>query len=313
MDGMEKSGANRPGIFQTSQASQAGGVVVTGYDLRNPLDDAGRAELQSLLDEHHLLIFPGQELAPEDQVRTLSTFGRVCDENADGIFHTYVSNTRPDGLLGTRGLPYHCDFSFTQHQPQVLSLYGAEIKGEPEPTTFVNPVRAQATLPDDVRARFEQFTVVHAHDYSVDGGTRADHGRPALLDYADMPPYATHPRASFPLLRLHPRTGKKILNVTQFHTSHIEGMSRDESEAIVQDLFARLYRPANMYSHYWKQNDLVIWDNYAIQHGRQPFEGQARAATRTLCRVVVSEKSVVEIMDGVIYNSTGGFKVPKMG
>lgn len=101
----------------------------------------------------------------------------------------------------------------------------------------------------------------------------------------------------------------ELLRVTQFHTSHIEGLSSTESEAIIQDLFGRLYSEDNMYAHRWKQGDLVAWNNIAIQHGRKPFQGLARAARRTLCRVAVMDQTVPQIMEGVTYNSTGGFKV----
>src|SRR5262249_26290481 len=137
--------------------------------------------------------------------------------------------------------------------------------------------------------------------------------RVRLLDLKEFPPYSTHPRVTRPLIWEHPRTGKKLLAASQFHTSHIEGMSNAESEAIIQDIFVRLYASDNMYRHAWMQGDLVIWDNYAVQHGRSPFEGMAKAATRTLRRVCINSVSVVEIMAGVTYNSTGGFKVPEAG
>jgi len=286
-----------------------GGADVSGVNLRKAYGEDVRAELLRLFDAHHILLFRNQELQPEDQIRALGIFGNVIDENADGIRHTYVSNVRPDGLLGTRGLPYHSDFSFLKHPAQVLSLYGADVVGEPEPTTYINAVRAAAHLPADLRRRLEGMTAMHVHDYSVDGGKNPDHGRVRLLELPAMPPYATHPRASYPLIVKLPRTGTPLLRVTQFHTSHIEGLSSTESEAIIQDLFGRLYSEDNMYAHRWKQGDLVVWNNIAIQHGRKPFQGLARAARRTLCRVAVMDQTVPQIMEGVTYNSTGGFKV----
>jgi taurine dioxygenase len=289
--------------------SSFGGAEVSGIDLSESVGNDARADLLRIFDENHILLFRDQHLQPEDQIRALGIFGNVIDENADGIRHTYVSNVRPDGLLGTRGLPFHSDFSFLKHPAQLLSLYGAEIEGEPEPTTYVNTARACAHLPADLRRKLEGLTAMHVHDYSVDGGRNPDHGRVRLLELPVMPPYATHPRASYPMIVKLPRTGTPVLRVSQFHTSHVEGMSSADSETIMQDLFARLYSDDNMYAHRWKQGDLVVWNNIAIQHGRKPFQGPAKAARRTLCRVVVMDKTVPEIMEGVTYNSTGGFKV----
>ena len=120
--------------IQCKPIAAFGGADVCGIDLAKPYGEDVRAELLRLFDEHHILLFRNQQLQPDDQIRALGIFGNVIDENADGIRHTYVSNVRPDGLLGTRGLPYHSDFSFLKHPAQVLSLYGADVVGEPEPS-----------------------------------------------------------------------------------------------------------------------------------------------------------------------------------
>ena len=294
--------------FQCHALSPDAGVEITGVDLRQTIDDAGKAELRNLFDRHQLLLFRNQGIDPEDQVRVLAIFGLVCAEHAGGAKHSYVSNVRPDGLLGTRALPFHCDFSFTRFQPQVLSLYGADIQGEPEPTMYVNCARVSERLPEALRLKLEGMTTMQVYDYTGNTEENSCHGRVRLLELPEMPPYATHPKATFPVIRRHPRTGLPVLVVSQFHTSHIEGLGSDESEALVQDLFRRLYSPENTYAHHWKQGDLVIWDNIAVQHGRAEFQGAAKAAHRTLCRVAVGEKSIKEIMEGVNYLPTSIFK-----
>jgi hypothetical protein len=48
-----------------------------------------------------------------------------------------------------------------------------------------------------------------------------------------------------------------------------------------------LYDPAFVFEHEWRQGDVVIWDNLALQHSREAFrEGQD--GTRDLRRVVVN-------------------------
>jgi taurine dioxygenase len=51
-------------------------------------------------------------------------------------------------------------------------------------------------------------------------------------------------------------------------TSHVVGLPPEESEALIQELFSRLYADDNIYSHSWQTNDLIIWDNLALQHCR---------------------------------------------
>ena len=36
----------------------------------------------------------------------------------------------------------------------------------------------------------------------------------------------------------------------------------------IQDLFARIYADDNVYTHRWQTNDVILWDNLALQHSR---------------------------------------------
>lgn len=56
----------------------------------------------------------------------------------------------------------------------------------------------------------------------------------------------------------------------------------EEGEALLQDLFARLYAPDNVYSHYWRTDDVIIWDNIALQHARPAEAGVAPRHLRRL-------------------------------
>jgi len=47
-----------------------------------------------------------------------------------------------------------------------------------------------------------------------------------------------------------------------------------------------LYQPETVYAHEWREGDLVIWDNIALQHARAQVLPDTR---RTLRRVLVNE------------------------
>ena len=66
----------------------------------------------------------------------------------------------------------------------------------------------------------------------------------------------------------HYRTGRPLLFVTEHHVDRIEGFAQEEGAKLLQRLFAHIYAPARQYEHIWRKGDLVIWDNYAIQHAR---------------------------------------------
>jgi len=67
---------------------------------------------------------------------------------------------------------------------------------------------------------------------------------------------------------VHPKTGQKLLFVNEMETDHIAGIAPQESEELIEALFADMYRPEHVLEHWWNEGDLVIWDNLAVQHGR---------------------------------------------
>ena len=95
-----------------------------------------------------------------------------------------------------------------------------------------------------------------------------------------------HPlRAEHPIFRAHPYQGTPVLTVTYQHASHVIGLSRSESDALLSQLFDALYAPAHLYRHAWCVGDLLLWDNRVMQHARRPFDPRA---TRVMRRVTVS-------------------------
>lgn len=97
---------------------------------------------------------------------------------------------------------------------------------------------------------------------------------------------------------IHPRTDRPILYVSQMMTTHIEGLPADESEQLLDELFAVLYAPDNTLEHHWQAGDLVLWDNLATQHARGVVTGQG--PERSLRKVIAPKpdaafKATVEL------------------
>ena len=80
-----------------------------------------------------------------------------------------------------------------------------------------------------------------------------------------------------------------ILYVSEMQTDHLVGLSSEESEQLLAEAFAELYRPENCYEHRWRLGDVVVWDNLALQHARGPILDGDR---RTLRRVAVGSLRV---------------------
>ncbi len=257
--------------------SPALGAEVRGVDLRRPLRPEELAQLRAALTSHFLLRVPDQDLDDEQHAGAVAQFGALALEGL-GQKHRvgFVSNTRPGGTLGSRAATFHIDYGFTDHPYEFLSLYGLEIPPDGTETWFANAVAAARDLPPDLLRRVEHLTARAAVDVTSEigeAGIRLHLGR---LD-------ETYPHARRPVLWPHRDTGGPILAVWQQQTDAILPLAPDESNALLEALFAHLYRPDHIYVHHWEPCDLLIWDNHALQHARPDIGVDVPRTLRRVC------------------------------
>jgi taurine dioxygenase len=84
------------------------------------------------------------------------------------------------------------------------------------------------------------------------------------------------PGAWHPAILRHPGNGRATLYLGRRRNSYIEGYSREESDALLEALWAHATQERFLYRHAWKLGDLVMWDNRSTMHRRDPFDGAAR-------------------------------------
>jgi taurine dioxygenase len=136
---------------------------------------------------------------------------------------------------------------------------------------------AYDNLPADLKRRLDGAMVVQGQQYGV--GRRID---------VTLPLESTHHCAQ-PIFVTNPGSGRKALYVASQNSMWIEGMNRDESEAVLQRLFAIAEDPAIIYEHVWRPRDLVMWDNLACLHARTDWPSEQR---RTLRRCTVEGEAL---------------------
>jgi taurine dioxygenase len=263
--------------------SPALGARVTDIDLREPLDRDTRGRLRTAMYEHYLLLFPGQPIDGDQQVDVVSTFGPIAQERTGSVMQ--VSN-RPDGILGDAPASYHIDYGFFPTPYFALSLFGLEIPPEGTQTWFVSGVAAARSLPTALRRRLDGVVARHV----IDVGHRQNvvRVRAGRLDHR-------YPHALRPALWPHRDTGETILAVWEQQTDALFPLPARQSSALIEELFAHLYQPAHRYIHEWQPDDLVVWDNHALQHARGAI---TTTAARTLRRVCVGPTQDLSIFAG---------------
>lgn len=279
-----------PDAFSSSPLPASAFGIEVDIDLRRPLDPVEQSEFRELFYRHHLLLFRGQQLEPEDHARICGYLGPILRDPEESM--GYISNVRPDGGLGSTALAFHSDLAFCPTPFDAISLYATDLVNDATSTIFASGTRAYSLLPNELKARLDSLDALH-----VFVGQMAGRNRAAALGIELGPdvPHATHP-----LIMRHPVSGMPIVYANYMLTDSLVGLDPDESERIIQELFAVLYQPSNTYEHRWRLNDLVIWDNLALQHARGDV---SKVGNRTLHRVVNAKES--------LYDTYPQFRDPK--
>jgi taurine dioxygenase len=260
------------GWVRVSELSGSIGARIEELDLEAPVSEATQDELRRLLATHHLLLFHADDLSPGGQIGLLECFGRVLDERGDGARHVFVSNNRPDGVLGFgQRLLFHSDCTFADPPISVLSLYALEVPDHPSPTLFANGSEALRRLSPELRGRLEGQRGLFLSGF---GG-----GYERYFEDSAPP---DSPRAVHPVVYDDPVSGRQVLMIDEMMMDRIVGWERADSEAARQEAHRCLYASDNLYAHHWQVGDLVVWNNIVLQHGRPELP---ESGARTLRRV----------------------------
>lgn len=285
--------ATSTGTLQMRRLHPAFGVEIGGADLRRPLDDGTWAHIWEAFNEHSLLVFHGQPLTDDEQMRFSQRFGpletTVKTLGKEDRLHpnlVELANVDEDGKLmdwSDRRMLYqsgnqmwHSDSSFKPVPAQASLLSGRLVPPEGGETEFVSGRVAWEALPPETQRRLEGKVAIHSFGYSrglLD---------PTLLGAETERAY---PPVRQALVRANPLNGKKTVYIGS-HASHIEGLPVDEGRALLKELLSVATQPERVYQHTWRQHDLVIWDNRCLLHRGRTWD--AKRYTRVMHRTTVA-------------------------
>lgn len=232
------------------------GTELEGVVLRD-LDQDGVDELKQLVAERGVLFFRDQEMTLAQQVELGSRLGELHIHPAakapEGFPEVLLIHTDADSTY-TAGNGWHTDVS-CDARPPALSVLRIE---QPPPsggdTVWASMYEAYDTLSTSMQDYLSTLTAVHA-------GELAYRNRYHMGDDRD------YPVSEHPVVRTHPITGRKGLYVNTGFTSHIKGLKRRESDALLKMLYDHIAYGVNFQVRFqWEPNSVAIWDNRCVQH-----------------------------------------------
>ncbi len=248
--------------FTLHPVSPTIGAEVEGVDLDKAVDDHLFAELQRALLEYKVLFFRDQELTRDRQRAFAQRWGTLehhpffpfvypGQDDAD------VARLAKDDRYAGAENEWHADVTWRPDPSKGAVLRAVEVPPVGGDTLWADAAAAHDGLPEDLQNRIATMTAVHdwRHTFGL-----------AMTPEEREPFEARFPPVEHPIVRVHPETGRKTLFVNRIFTTHIVGLDRAESDALLDRLTGEIARPEYQCRFRWRPGSVAWWDNRSTQH-----------------------------------------------
>ncbi len=212
---------------------------------------------------------PGEEhLSVDEQVAAVRASG-------EDPFMLKFGNLNPATLEKEPTYPeffeewvWHTDMSYIEAPPTYSLLHAREVPDEGGDTGFCDQVRAARELPQSLRQRVTDLEIKHDATYASDGSLR-----PGMVPPASPIEASGYPH---PVIRAIPDSGQEALFLGRRTNAYVMGMSLEESERLLDEIWAHATQPHFCYRHRWEVGQVVVFDNRRLMHMRHPMDERKR-------------------------------------
>ena len=287
------------------------GALIKGLEPAN-LSQADKAAIWDAYKERHgLLCFDFDHLLTADELHALTAvfgenefapglingIGKATPEGEEDLsiehqearirstgrdpYMVYLGNLNPQTLDAKPvdrkffgEWEWHTDMSYVEIPPTFSLLHARVVPDEGGDTGFCSQVMAARALSPERRQLLQDLRVKHDSTYGSSGILRPGMTAPPSPVEAIGYPH--------PVLRMVPSTEEEALFLGRRTNAYVMGMALDESEALLDELWAHATQPQFCYRHKWEVGQVVVWDNRMMLHMRYPFDDtKARLMWRT--------------------------------
>ena len=257
------------------------GAEARGLDASAPVGAAEAGALRRALDEHLVLLARGQRLDAPALIAFSRLFGALDRPGPNpygapflpefpeiNVISNVVENGRPIGNLGAGEAVWHADMTYVEKPPKAALLHALEAPEGQGDTCFANQFAAWQALPYEDKARIEGLRCVHDSAHNSAGMLRR-----GCRETSD--PRET-PGARQPLVRTDPATGARALFLGRRPHAWVVGLEVEESDALLDRLWAHACDARFVWRHRWRAGDLLVWNNLGVLHRRDAFDPAVR-------------------------------------
>jgi taurine dioxygenase len=259
------------------------GAEVAGVDTSKPLPQADIDAIENIWRERLVVVFHDQSLTDPELIAFSRNFGALDPPGPNpfgepflkqhpelNVISNVVENGKPIGNLGDGEAVWHADMTYVEVPPKAAMLHALEVP-PPEAggnTYFANMFAAYEALPAELKQAVEGKIAIHDASRNSAGMLRKG--------YQEVTDVRQTVGARHPLVRTDPATGRKALFLGRRPNAYVVGLSVDESEALLDALWAHATQPHFAMCHEWRVGDLLMWNNLSVLHRRDPFDPKTR-------------------------------------
>ncbi len=238
------------------------GAEIRGVQLSGDLANFTLAAIRAALVRHKVIFFRDQGFDDAGQEAFAARFGTPVAHPtvpvAEGSSYLLELNSS-DGYAASS---WHTDVTFVPAYPEASILRAIDIPEAGGDTLWANMYLAYESLSPPLKELVSNLLAVHSFAKNF---TPERFKALGMEDRRDEI-YAAHPPVTHPVARTNPATGRKALFVNQDFTSHIEGVTPRESEALLRLLFEHMAQPEFQVRWRWSAGTVAFWDNRWTQH-----------------------------------------------
>jgi len=257
------------------------GAEVSGVDLSKPLPHSDVDAIETAWRTRLVVVIRGQALSDPQLLAFSRRFGELDPPGPNpygepfnkaypeiNVISNVVENGKPIGGLGDGEAVWHADMTYVEVPPKAAILHSLEVPPDRGNTYFADMFAAFATLPDELKNAAAGRVAVHDASRNSAGMLRKG--------YKEVTDVRETVGARHPLVRTDRQTGRKALFLGRRPNSYVTGMSVADSEALLDALWTHATEKQFTMCHQWQVGDVLMWNNLAVLHRRDPFDPKTR-------------------------------------
>lgn len=269
--------------ISVSPLSPALGGEISGVDIAAGIGDEQFAEIRQAFVDYGVIFLRDQDISPDQHIEFARRWGEI---NVNRFFqpvvtHPIIAEVRKEPEQKSNiGSSWHTDHSYDQLPAMGSILYAREVPSVGGDTLFASMYAAYEALSEGMKKMLLSMNAEHSSRHVFGEIAYVDTDPEDLGGRLGNTAAATQD-SIHPVVIKHPLSGRPALYVNGDFTIKFEGWSTEESQPLLDFLYAHASHHEFTCRFRWQKGSVAIWDNRATHHlALNDYHGERRLMHR---------------------------------